>query len=132
MINTITYQTYDADGILGQLVMESGSTYSFLTHAYQNEDGSYSPVTPPGEYSCVRGTHQLLHSGPFTTFEVTGVTGHTGVLFHVGNYNRDSEGCFLLGDAESGDMVTDSRDAFTKFMAELEGVDTFTLVVKGA
>ncbi len=117
-----------------------------LEHAYvtgHDEAGlaSFAAKLPEGTYTCVRGTHQLHNSSPFQTFEVTGVPGHTGILFHVGNYNSDSDGCVLLGrrliqdesgTTRSGSMLSGSRLAFDAFMARMEGVDSFTLVVKDA
>jgi hypothetical protein len=72
---------------------------------------------------------------PFTTFEITGVPGHSNILFHIGNYNKDSEGCVLLGrgitEAQSGDqMITMSNTTFKYFMDNQAGVDTFILTVK--
>ena len=106
-----------------------------LEHAYAAPDGAWRPKIPPGVYRCVRGSHRL-HSGPaFDTFEVTGVAGHRGILFHVGNFNSDSEGCVLCGQKEAVDpntgqtMITGSRVAFAAFMQRLEGEDEFTLTV---
>ena len=70
---------------------------------------------------------------PFETFEVMGVPKCTGILFHVGNYNHDSEGCILVGEnlgvANGKLMLTRSRLAFQRFMRELSSVKEFTLVV---
>lgn len=74
----------------------------------------------------------------FETFEVLGVPDFqgnpvTGLLFHWGNWNKDSEGCILTGEAETssaqGMMVTASRDKFAAFMQLHEGEDTFQLTV---
>lgn len=100
-------------------------------HAY---DGV--PKVPNGTYTCQRGWHQL-HTGPrFETFEITGVEGHQGILFHVGNWPQiDSDGCLLCGNAiaqsAQGPMVTGSRGTFDRFMAAQEGVDSFELTVTG-
>ena len=92
---------------------------------------------PHGTYKCVRGTHQLEGGGPFTTFEITGVPGHTGVLFHPGNTELDSRGCECLG-MSLGEIVTNqgpldavlqSREAFQEFMIYQDGCDEFTLKV---
>lgn len=112
-----------------------------LEHAYPDEADNmcnYQPKLQAGEYKCVRGTHQLSgNSSKFETFEITGVSGHSGILFHVGNFNKDSDGCVLIGDktikacsaANSTLMVTNSKVAFAKLMKLLENVDSFTLIV---
>lgn len=72
----------------------------------------------------------------FTTFEITGVAGHSNLLFHWGNFNADSEGCVLLGEAEvqagGREMITASRAAFARFLASVAGRDTFALRVEFA
>lgn len=96
-----------------------------------------APKLPPGIYRCVRGIHRLHNkeAKPFETFEITGVPGHTGILFHVGNFIHDSDGCVLLGRVVSSTetepvMVTDSVKTFTRFMLDQEGVESFPLTVE--
>lgn len=124
MTLTLTRTNCTPDGIFGILSDESGSRLAFtLEHSYD-----CVPKIPTGTFECVRGEH-ALHSGPIETFEVTGVAGHSGILFHYGNYNADSDGCILLGEGESAEMVTESRQAFFAFIAKTTGLDSFTLVV---
>lgn len=104
-----------------------------LEHAYGDKP---TAKLLPGMYKCVRGKHRLRADGPvFETFEITGVKGHWGILFHVGNYNKDSDGCVLVGHSittlkDGTEMITDSRKAFKLFMDYLEGIDEFVLEVK--
>lgn len=139
---TLTRTDKKEDGIFGVLTDEQGKQIAVsLEHAYDsgNGDGSYEPKLQSGVYKCVRGEHRL-HSQlmPFTTFEITGVVGHTGILFHIGNYNEDSNGCVLLGRRilpsplpSSDNMITSSRNTFNAFMDLQKGVNEFTLTVKG-
>lgn len=100
-----------------------------IEHAYPSPDGSWAAKIPSGTFTCVRGTHELSHGGPFDTFEVMGVPGHTGILFHCGNGADQSEGCILVGTAMQGDFLTESRKAFSKFMGLMDGVQSFELTV---
>jgi len=106
-----------------------------LEHAYNGEP-KYAPKLLPGTYTCIRGMHRLHGMTiDFETFEVTGVLGHSGILFHVGNYNEDSDGCILLGhtithDANGRLMITDSKLTFQRFMALLVGLQSFELSVE--
>jgi hypothetical protein len=94
---------------------------------------------PNGVFDCVRGIHALEDGVPFETFEITGVEGHSGLLFHWGNYNKNSKGCVCTGedfvDAPKSsvheDMVTNSRATFAKLMTLQTGVDRFQLTVTG-
>lgn len=126
-----------ADGIFSDLFDDQGELLAqTLEHAYEQENASWQAKIPCGTYTCRRGLHRLHGMAePFETFEVLGVPGCAGILFHWGNFDRDSEGCILLGNhiarAEDGSqMVTDSRKAFGKFMVLQGGIDEFTLTVE--
>lgn len=132
----LTRQKSTEDGVFSILTKDGTAIAYTLEHAYPTESGLYCAKIPLGTFTCVRGQHQL-HSmtHPFTTFEVTNVSGHSNLLFHVGNYNSDSDGCILLGssmfyDVDNGrEMIIHSRDSFDKFMEMMVGIDSFTLVV---
>lgn len=126
---TLKRTEFRPDGIFSELSDESGKVIAHtLEHSYSNK-----PKVQDGEYYCVRGLHNL-HSGPIETFEIIGVKGHSGILFHIGNWNKDSDGCVLLGSSvaqsKGGQMVTDSKAEFAQFMDMLKGVDKFQLTVR--
>ena len=119
------------DGIFSELYNEKGELIAHtLEHSYDK-----LPKIPNGQWKCVRGPHRLHGmTEDFITFEITGIAGHTDLLFHWGNFNKDSEGCVLLGTAEAtgadgAKMVTSSRPCFAKFMAGLEGINEFSVIV---
>jgi Family of unknown function (DUF5675) len=122
---------FDRDGIFGTLFDAEGDQVAItLEHSFNG-----LPKLPAGSYRCARGKHSL-HSNPtpFETFEVMDVPNHTGILFHVGNFNDDSNGCILLGrvciGSEKGRMITSSRATFERFMLDLDGAESFTLTVE--
>ena len=124
------------DGILSVLEDENGvEICETIEHAYPSGLTGWVPKIPNGTFTCVRGPHRL-HSmtEDFTTFEVTEVPGHTGVLFHCGNTENDSEGCVLLGEY-AGDskslVIINSRLAFEKFMNLQDSITEFELTVEG-
>src|SRR5665213_546002 len=126
----LTRNSFQAEGIFGQLAVEDGGDLvaSTLEHAF-NVNGLWLPKVPIGVYSCQRGMHRLLGmTSPFETFQITQVPGATGILFHPGNWDKDSEGCVLLGRSRAGDMIQESRAAFQDFMASQEGLNTFSLI----
>lgn len=126
MTLTLTRDEFTADGIFSTLSDDKGKlVLSTLEHSFDN-----LPKIPDGTFTCMRGTHQLKHGGPFETFEICGVAGHTGLLFHQGDYNADSDGCVLVGMDKEGTMITHSAIAFSKLMGFLDGLQTFTLIVK--
>jgi hypothetical protein len=145
---TLKRTKYCEAGIFGELLDESGAHLFFtLEHAFAFADASagldhmafakdelippWLPKLPPGTYDCVRGAHRLHHMDhDFETFEITNVPGHDKILFHVGNYNKDSEGCVLLGERATDAALEWSSTAFKKFLDLQNGLDKFVLVVQ--
>lgn len=100
-----------------------------LEHPYHDGMGGYSAKMPVGGYVAKRGSHKLHDLIPFETFEISGIPGHSGILFHTGNYSDDSEGCILLGKYRIDSMIAKSKKAFDAFMALQNGCDQFYLKV---
>ena len=125
---------FTRDGIFGDLLSDTGDVlFVTLEHAYvdTNSEKLFVPKVPEGVYTCKRGMHRLAGmTSDFETFEITGVPGHTDILFHWGNFNKDSAGCVLLGENRGVKMIVNSKVAFGKFMSLLEGVDTFEVVIQ--
>jgi hypothetical protein len=134
---SIKNKIFEADGIFGLIFDDQGNKLaSTLQHAYDSGqgNGTFVPKIPDGVFTCIRGNHRLESMNEdFETFEITGVTGHTNILFHWGNYNRDSSGCVLLGSGMANingtNMLLHSKDTFDRFMKIQDGVNTFTLTV---
>lgn len=117
------------DGVFSELKDEKGNILAqCLEHSYSGK-----PKLPFGKFMCRRGIHKLHDLKPFETFEITGVRGHSGILFHIGNWNADSDGCVLLGGgiaaSKKGQMITASRQTFHDFMDILADIDSFELLV---
>ena len=127
----LTHTHFTPDGIFGKLEKDGTFICYTLEHSYDNK-----PKLADGNYVTKRGPHRLHGmTEDFITFEIMDVPNFdgvpvTGVLFHWGNYNKDSEGCVLMGSGETPTMITSSKQEWTDFMASLEGVDSFDLEVR--
>lgn len=128
----LTHTRFCSDGIFGKLEKADGTFICYtLEHSYDNK-----PKLADGTYICKRGPHRLHGmTEDFITFEIMGIPNFngvpvTGVLFHWGNYNKDSEGCVLMGASETPTMIGNSRQTWADFMKSLDGVDSFELEVR--
>lgn len=133
---TLARSAYRLDGVFGELYETNSNDKIAVTceHAYTDDLGGYYPKILPGEYLCKRGIHQLKNMPrPFETFQIMNVPNHTQILFHVGNWHFDSDGCVLLGSdiapSSRGQMITNSRMTFDKFMLLQSGLEFFQLKV---
>lgn len=126
---------YREDGIFSDLKDEKGNLIAVtLEHAYDNGSGGWTAKVKPGTFYCQRGQHRLHNmTFDFVTFEVLGIAGHDDILFHWGNFNKDSEGCILVGKTiayvNGAKMITRSKDAFADFMKLETDTDLFQLTV---
>lgn len=126
---------YGIFGVFGILSDNLGNHLFYtLEHAYHSADGTWYAKIPIGKWVCKRGLHRLDGmKDDFETFEITDVPGRTGLLFHWGNYNCDSEGCILLGsNIESNGvekMIINSKISFRKFMELQNEINEFNLTI---
>lgn len=81
-----------------------------------------NPIIPKGAY-LLRPTYSpsFSHNYPYNKCldgkvpEVVGVTGHSGVRIHVGNFPSNTKGCILLGLRGSNCQVNESCIAYKNF-----------------
>lgn len=120
-------------GIIGALTSEDG-TKSFVTleHAYPDGQGGFCPKLASGMYTCVWHDPVRLH---YPTYMVTRVPAFQGapvdgILIHRGNYNKDSEGCILVGMEKGTGCILESEKAFDQFMEIQNRAPSCTLMVE--
>lgn len=64
-----------------------------------------------------------VDSGPINVFNDE-VPASRLILIHWGNYDKDTEGCILLGNGRQGaNMITDSQNCCSKFYNIMKDVD---------
>lgn len=89
----------------------------------------FESCIPEGRYACSRVISPRF--GP--TWRVDRVPGREDILFHAGNYPKDTDGCILLGQmlSEQEYSILQSRKAVEEFMAETAGLQQIDLFVTG-
>ena len=86
---------------------------------------------PGGVYRCTLA--DTVKRGK--VYRVNGVTGRTGILIHVGNYPRDTQGCILpgmgfnLSDAIGNSAIGGSQNAMHHIIALCGNTFTLKIVV---
>lgn len=111
-------------------ILKNGSNALCLTLERTFDD--VRPIIPAGTFNCVK---TVFVRGGYGTFEITGVEGHTRLLFHRGNVETDSLGCILLGttrgELNGEEAILGSAAAFAKFWNLVQNEDSFDLEVVG-
>ncbi len=139
----LTNTAFNSTGIFGNIKSLDGSlSLVTLQRAYpvvsEGESTSYLPKVSPGTYDCLR---YYSHKHGYDVFWVTRVKNngvdptdagkefYDFIELHIGNFNKDSEGCILLGLHPGPDCILNSEKAFEQFMAYFSGVNSFQLTV---
>lgn len=90
---------------------------------------------PEGVYVAERVLGVTTLGGTYIseTFRLQDVPGRSGILFHIGNTEKDTQGCILLGlklGALGGAPgVSESKIAFEKFLTLTRDFDSFELCI---
>lgn len=104
-------------------------------HAYNPEAVSETSCIPEGIYTCKETLNRTVGSTIIPrTFEICDVPNRKGILFHAGNYVRDTHGCILIGTSFSvcplhENAIWKSSVAFTEFLRLLKHIKQFTLKI---
>lgn len=126
-IDLIRIEEHPGDGTFGTLRIEGRAFCVTLEPPDLNNAPNISNI-PPGNYRCRRYSSAKF---PYT-FEIAGVPGRDGVLFHAGNTVGDTRGCVLLGQyfgklRDDRRAVLNSGNTFAAFMGLLASEDGFDL-----
>jgi len=92
---------------------------------------------PTGTYKITLNVVSPGHGGkePYKTVcggkipRILDVPGFDGVLIHVGNFTKDTEGCLLLGFNKVKGQVVDSRVTWIKFYEKIKGQKDLTITI---
>lgn len=128
---TLTRKQSGSLGIFGELRAQDNSTiFDTLEHAYLVGIEWLAKVAA-GTYICTRYYSPDHGYDVFVLRNVPDFEGEavTYIELHIGNYNKDSKGCILLGLMRTQSMIEYSEKAFDEFMETQNGVDSFTLIV---
>jgi hypothetical protein len=120
--------------IRGVLMLEWEPICVTMEPPWKNNKKNESCI-PPGAYECFRRVAMAnLTAGLPDTFEIDNVPGRDGILFHVGNFPVQTQGCVMLGLAFSTSlpavpMITDSRLAFGRFWKSTNKENQINLLI---
>lgn len=121
--------TYKPEGAFGVL-LQGG--YPFAVTLEQTNTDLQTKI-PEGIHRCVPS--RFIRGG-YETFEVTGIQGHSRLLFHRGNIEAHTDGCILValefGSLDGVPAVLGSMGGFRELMRRFGAYKQgFDLLVRG-
>lgn len=132
----ILNRTYYKNGTHGTVEFPDGTTFETLENPWLNNKNSISCIQE-GEYVLKMRNSPVVErtsKGEFQKgWEVTDVPDRTYIMWHVGNYVRNTEGCILVGKtrdfADGYPVIWSSAIAFRSFMGKMTENETWLLSV---
>lgn len=130
-IQIVRFASMVEKGTRGVMILD-GQPFLVTLELPWNMNNPFLSCIPCGLYYCERYTSTRYKE----TFIVLGVQDREGILFHPGNFLRDTDGCILpglsFGAPNAKALVISSRVAFERFMMSMEGYDRFLLQITNA
>ena len=118
-------QSYTSKSVQGVLLTPNDKMYYTLEQPWRNNQIGNSCI-PEGDYPAV--FHTSPKFGP--TYWLQDTQPRSEILIHVGNYPRDTIGCILLGTSKGENVVWNSRQAMSEFLAEMEKIPATIRIIK--
>ena len=126
-VRLIRLETNPKYGTFGILLVE-GQVFCVTLEPYDMDNMKSISNIPAQQYICEK--YKSPSYG--RTFKIMNVPGRSDVLFHAGNYAKNTKGCILLaqyfGKLRGDRAVLNSGITFKKFMAIMED-DYFLLTI---
>lgn len=128
---TLTRVKEAGNATLGHLTVPGVDGFLWTLEDKWRDNAPGESCIPPGEYHCV--PHGWEPNSPFhfkKVWRLVGVEGREAILLHAGNSDADTRGCLLVGMANVGDKITESRIAI-ELLRKVIGNNDFALKVVG-
>lgn len=115
-------------GTFGTLILDT-EVFSVTLEPYDRDNAKSISNIPAQQYICKR-----IKSPRYGwTFEVMGVQWRSHVLFHPGNFSRNTKACIILaqhyGKLQGERAVLNSGNTFKRFMEKMKGINKFPLTI---
>tara|TARA_R110000765_G_scaffold90064_1_gene171608 strand:+ start:148 stop:552 length:405 start_codon:yes stop_codon:yes gene_type:complete len=112
------------NGTFGVL-LDEGMPFAVTLEPEWKDNQKNISCIPSGEYIC-NDTNSVRFG---YTFQIDQVPDRTHILFHCGNFTKDTKGCILIGEQFENDCILASRHGFKEFIYRLKGCGTFMLKI---
>ena len=102
------------------VLLDQGVPFALSLEPPDKNNQPFISCIPAGVYTC----KNIMSSRFGATYEVTDVPGRSSILFHKGNFTKDTAGCVLVGEqfevvGASESAVLSSGKGFGEFMTRM-------------
>tara|TARA_R100000654_G_scaffold17445_2_gene36488 strand:+ start:1717 stop:2151 length:435 start_codon:yes stop_codon:yes gene_type:complete len=114
---------------IGKLYVNGDFYGHTLELSWQDNKKNVSCI-PKGVYDVSKRHPNKSASYKYEHLLIENVPNRNYILFHIGNYPKDTNGCILLGNTRALNFVGDSKSAFYNLMYDLQLYNELELVIK--
>jgi hypothetical protein len=132
MINLLLIRdTFSKDSTIGELFLNGERICDTLENPWQDNQRTISCI-PEGEYPVRLRLARESASRDYLHLLVQDVPNRDWILFHRGNYPKDTSGCILVGLGSQQDVVNNSTLAMDLLIKEILhlGGENINLIIK--
>lgn len=122
-------EIYTEKSTIGKLYFNGNFYGHTLELPYLDNQRSISSI-PKGVYQVEKRAGEESPKFKYQHLIVKDVPNRSYILFHVGNYPKDTKGCVLIGNTKSLNAIGESTKAFNKLMYDLQPYTKIELVIK--
>ena len=123
--------TFTKESTIGELFINEERICDTLENPYLDNQRAISCI-PEGEYKVRIRLPRESATRDYMHLLVKDVKDRDYILFHIGNFPRDTSGCILVGLGSQQDAVNNSRLAMDLLMKEILnlGGENINLIIK--
>tara|TARA_R110002110_G_scaffold128587_3_gene308309 strand:+ start:218 stop:682 length:465 start_codon:yes stop_codon:yes gene_type:complete len=122
-------ELHSEESIIGKLYL-NGIFYGYtLELPYLNNQRSISSI-PKGIYCVEKRAGEQSPKFKYEHLWIKDVPNRSYILFHIGNYPKNTKGCILIGNTKSKNAIGQSTKAFKKLMYDLQPYEKIKLIIK--
>ena len=125
----IIRDTFTDKSTIGKLYLNGDFYGHTLELPWQDNERRVSCI-PKGVYDVVKRNGEDSAKYKYEHLLVEDVPNRDFILFHIGNYPKDTLGCILIGNTRALNSVGSSKKAFYNLMYDLGSYNKLELIIK--
>lgn len=109
------------DGTLSRILFEDSCLVGLEPYDFIVPAGNYLLTLTHSPRFSAKYPYNKVHNAKVPL--INGVSGHSGVRIHVGNYLSDTQGCLLVGCSVAPGMIKHSVLAYKELLTRMQKIE---------
>ncbi len=110
------------NGTLSRIYFDEMQFVGLEPYDYIVPEGNYLLTLTHSPRFSFKYPYNKVHNGLVPL--INGVSGHSGIRIHVGNYVSDTKGCLLIGTSVAPGMIKNSSVAYQNLLTRMQQIES--------